>query len=55
MKDEKPAKKMVPRDVTPWEPEVELAVVVPEPAPEATLPVGTHFDNLKKTRRAGKA
>ena len=52
MKDDKPVKKMVPREVDPWEPEPELAVVVPEPVAEATLPVGTHFDNLKKNRRA---
>ena len=66
MKDEKPAKKMVPREVaeeffaeppapTKWAAPVEPAVVAPEPVQEATLPTGTHFDNQKKNRRPGKA
>ncbi len=64
MKDDKP-KKYVPRDVPEYEyaapvkteppPAPKPAVAAPEPAPEAALPVGTHFENLKKLRRAGKA
>jgi len=66
MKDDKPVKKMVPRDVddlavpvpapmvTEYKAEAsgEPFFIHPEPAAEATLPVGTHFDNLKKNRRA---
>lgn len=48
MKDDKPAVKKVPRDVEDW------AVPAPEPVEKATLPTGTHADNVKKNRRPGK-
>lgn len=51
MKDDKPAvKRIVPKDVEP----VGLAVAAASPAAGEPLPAGTHFDNVKKTRRAGK-
>lgn len=61
MKDDKPAKKMVPRDVMEKAIEpfkewlgMEEPVAALEPAEEATLPTGTHADNVKKNRRPGK-
>ena len=60
MKDDKPVKKMVPKDITPeviekMEWATDEAVAAPEPAPDAVLPSGTHGENLKKCRRQGKA
>lgn len=55
MKDDKKiTRKAIAAEEGEWAAKFEEAIAEPDPAVEAATPVGTHFDNLKKTRRAGK-